>query len=208
MIWGELTMPVLTNKRIGFGVTGSFCTLHRILPVMKTLTEMGAQVIPIFSPIVYESDTRYFSCGEFIDAVREITGRMPIHTIVEAEPIGPRKLLDAMVIAPCTGNSMAKLAAGITDTAVLMAAKAQLRNGGPVVVAPSTNDGLSNNGANLGKLLNTRGIFLVPYGQDSAASKPASLVAHMELIPQALEKALEGIQMQPLLQPYRAGDDV
>lgn len=196
-------MAGLSNKKIGFGVTGSFCTLHRVLPVMEKLQQMGAQVIPIFSQAVYENDTRFFSSREFIDSVHKITGRLPIHTLVDAEPIGPRHLLDMVVIAPCTGNTAAKLSLGIVDTPVLLAAKAQLRNGGPVVIAISTNDGLSTNAASIGRLLNTRNVYLVPYGQDSAATKPYSLVAHMELIPTACEQALEGVQLQPLLQEYK-----
>lgn len=200
-------MSGLNHKRIGFGVTGSFCTLHRVLPVMERLQQMGAEVIPVFSPAVYETDTRFFASREFLDAVHAITGRLPIHTLVDAEPIGPRKLLDVMVIAPCTGNTAAKMTLGITDTAVLMAAKAQLRNGGPVVIAVSTNDGLAVNNANIGRLLNTRNVFLVPYGQDNAACKPHSLVAHMELIPNTCELALEGVQLQPLLREYRTEDE-
>jgi dipicolinate synthase subunit B len=168
------------------------------------MRDEGAELIPIFSNSVYEFDTRFFKARDLIERVYSICGRLPLHTIADTEPIGPRKLLDLVVIAPCTGNTMAKMAAGIVDTPVLMAAKAHLRNGGPVVLAPSTNDGLSNSGKNIGMLSNMRNIYLVPYEQDSPKGKPNSLVARMELITPCCKLAMEGKQMQPVL--YKPGE--
>lgn len=181
-------------------MTGSFCTIKQAMGALRALLEAGCEVIPIFSPIVCSSDTRFYRAQDLREDVMRLTGHEIITSIVEAEPIGPQKLLDAVVICPCTGNTAAKLVNGIVDTAVLMAAKAHLRNGGPVVVAIATNDGMSNNGATVGMLQNIKNVYLVPYGQDDAAHKPTSLIAHMEQVPETLEKALEGVQLQPLLQ--------
>lgn len=181
-------------------MTGSFCTIKQAMGALRALLEAGCEVIPIFSPIVCSSDTRFYRAQDLREDVMRLTGHEIITSIVEAEPIGPQKLLDAVVICPCTGNTAAKLVNGIVDTAVLMAAKAHLRNGGPVVVAIATNDGMSNNGATVGMLQNIKNVYLVPYGQDDAVHKPTSLIAHMEQVPETLEKALEGVQLQPLLQ--------
>lgn len=190
------------NMKIGFALTGSFCTFTRILEVMKGLNEAGADIHPIFSKNVSEMDSRFWKSREFIAKVQEITGRQGIFTIQEAEPIGPKGYLDVMVIAPCTGNTMAKLAAGITDTPVLMAAKAHLRNEKPLIIAVSTNDALGMNLKNIGLLMNTKNIYFVPFGQDDYIKKPLSLVAHMEEIPATIEAALARKQIQPVVKEY------
>jgi dipicolinate synthase subunit B len=193
----------LAGKRVGFAVTGSFCTIDAVLPAMAELRREGAELTPIFSNSVYEWDTRFFLAKDLIEKVYEICGKLPLHTVQDVEPIGPKKLLDIVVVAPCTGNTLAKMAAGIVDTPVLMACKSNLRNGSPVVLAVSTNDGLSNSAKNIGMLSNMRNIYLVPYEQDSPKGKPNSLVARMELITDTCKLALEGRQIQPLL--YKSG---
>ncbi|MBQ3037132.1 MAG: dipicolinate synthase subunit B [Lachnospiraceae bacterium] len=190
------------DMKIGFALTGSFCTFTRILEVMRGLNDAGADIHPIFSKNVSEMDSRFWKSREFIAKVQEITGRQGIFTIQEAEPIGPKGYLDVMVIAPCTGNTMAKLAAGITDTPVLMAAKAHLRNEKPLIIAVSTNDALGMNLKNIGLLMNTKNIYFVPFGQDDYIKKPLSLVAHMEEIPITIETALKRKQIQPVVKEY------
>lgn len=165
---------------------------------MKTLAEQY-DVMPILSFNAYDTDTRFGTAEEFRKEIEAICRRPIIHTIAGAEPIGPKKLLDLLVIAPCTGNTLAKLANGITDTPVTLAAKAHLRNRRPVVVAVSTNDGLTGNAKNIGTLLNTKGYFFVPFGQDDPIKKEASLVANMEAIPETVAAVFEGRQIQPLL---------
>jgi len=189
----------LKDRNLGFAVTGSFCTFGEILPVMRTLTELGAKVFPIFSYHTAQLDTRFFQAADFRARVIEATGREPWTTLMETEPIGPKRLLDLVILAPCTGNSLAKLAQGITDTPALMAAKSQLRNGGPVVVAVASNDTLTNNAKNLGMLLNMKNVYLVPLRQDDPFRKPASIIAAMERIPETCKAALKGMQIQPLL---------
>ena len=189
----------LEGLEIGFAMTGSHCQLQEVLPELKKLVEEGAHVIPVVSDAVRSMDTKFGPADYWMSALREITGEKVIGSIVEAEPIGPGKLLDVLVVAPCTGNTLAKLANGITDSPVLMAIKAQLRNQRPVVLAVSTNDGLGMNAKNLGLLLNTRNIYMVPFGQDNPQSKPASLVARMGLITETVVHALAGKQVQPLL---------
>ncbi len=190
------------DMKIGFALTGSFCTFTRILDVMRGLNDAGADIYPIFSKNVSEMDNRFWKSREFIAKVQEITGRQGIFTIQEAEPIGPKGYLDVLVIAPCTGNTMAKLAAGITDTPVLMAAKAHLRNEKPLIIAVSTNDALGMNLKNIGLLMNTKNIYFVPFGQDDYIKKPLSLVAHMEEIPATIEAALKRKQLQPVVKEY------
>lgn len=187
------------GKTIGIAITGSHCTFAAVLPELKRLVEAGATVIPIMSEAAATTDTRFGKARDFVKEIETICGRPIIRTIAEAEPIGPRRLLDILVIAPCTGNTIAKLANAVTDTNVLMAAKAQMRNEQPVVIAVSTNDGLSNNAKNLGMLLNQRYIYMVPFGQDDPVKKPNSLMADMTLILPTVEKALEGIQIQPVV---------
>ena len=183
---------------IGFALCGSFCTYAKVFPVMELLTR-DYQVIPIFSSTSYTIDSRFGSAKEHLAAAREICGTEPLHTIAQVEPIGPKKLFDALVIAPCTGNTLAKLAHGIADGPVTMAAKSHLRNGRPVVVAVSTNDGLAGAAENIGRLLARKHYYFVPFGQDDAAGKPTSLVADFAQIPQTLDAALEERQIQPIL---------
>ena len=185
--------------RVGFAITGSYCTFAKVFPVLEELSQRYTFVQPIFSERAAVTDTRFGNASCFVDWAERATGSRPILTIREAEPIGPKKLLDVLVIAPCTGNTLAKLAAGMTDTSVTMAAKAHLRNGRPLVLAPSTNDGLTASLANLGALSVRKNVYFVPFGQDDPEGKPASLVADMSLIPQAVAAALEGRQLQPML---------
>lgn len=187
------------SVRIGCAMTGSFCTFRKVFQAWQALVETGAALTPIMSQAAYESDTRFYPAAEARRIFQEICGREIWHTIVETEPIGPKKLLDLLIIAPCTGNTLAKLAAGIADTPVTLAAKSHLRNGRPVLIAPSTNDGLGRNAENLGKLQAMRDFYFVPYGQDAPEGKPASLVSYFDRIPQAAQGALEGRQIQPLL---------
>jgi len=189
----------LKGKTIGFGLTGSHCTFAEVMPQIKNLVQLGANVIPIISHSVATTDTRFGKSKHWQEQLQEITGNEIISTIVDAEPLGPSKKLDLMVIAPCTGTSISKLANAITDSAVLMATKATLRNLRPVVLAISTNDGLGLNAANIAKLLVAQNIYFVPYGQDAPEQKPNSLVARMDLIQQTCEAALEGKQLQPVL---------
>lgn len=188
-----------TPLTLGFGITGSFCTFQTILPVLEDLVQQSYRVIPILSPNAAAFDTRFFDHNEFKHKVEEITGNKCITTILEAEPIGPKALLDALILAPCTGNTLAKLAHGITDTPVLMAAKAHLRNLRPVLIFVSTNDGLGLNLTNIGTLLNTKHIYLVPFRQDNYIKKPNSLVSVPELLLPSLEAALCGKQLEPVL---------
>ena len=187
------------SVRIGCAMTGSFCTFRKVFQAWQALAETGAALTPIMSQAAYESDTRFYPAAEARRIFQEICGREIWHTIVETEPIGPKKLLDLLIIAPCTGNTLAKLAAGIADTPVTLAAKSHLRNGRPVLIAPSTNDSLGRNAENLGKLQAMRDFYFVPYGQDAPEGKPASLVSYFDRIPQAAQGALEGRQIQPLL---------
>lgn len=189
----------LKGKTIGFALTGSFCTFARVFPQAEALKRTGARVLPIFSFNVYDLDTRFFTAADVRLHMENATGEVPLHTLNQVEPIGPKKLLDLLVIAPCTGNSLAKLAAGIADTPVTLAAKSHLRNDGPILLAVSTNDGLAAASRNIGELLNRRHYFFVPFEQDDAKGKPRSLVARMEDIPACAALALEGVQSQPVL---------
>ena len=183
---------------IGFALCGSFCTYDQVFPVMRELMEKYT-VIPIFSENSASIDSRFGTAKEHLKAAAEICRRNPLLTIPEAEPIGPKKLLDALVIAPCTGNTLAKLAHSIADTTVTMTAKSHLRNGRPILVAVSTNDALAGAAENIGKLLARKHYYFVPFRQDDPAKKPTSMVADFRMIPQALEAALEGRQIQPML---------
>ena len=189
----------LEKMNIAFAMTGSFCVMDQVIPQMERLVEKTITVLPIFTDAVYNTDTRFISSRDLIDRVRDITGFLPLHTIKEVEPIGPKKLADMAVVAPCTGNTLAKMASGIVDSAVLMTAKAVLRNSGKVILAISTNDGLGNNAENIGRLLNCKNVYFVPFGQDSPEVKPNSLVANMDLIYETCAMAAEGKQLQPLL---------
>lgn len=183
---------------IGFAMCGSFCTYAAVFPVMEALAKEHT-VIPIFSHSAYTIDSRFGTAEEHIARAENICGKGVLHTIAEVEPIGPKKLLDALVIAPCTGNTLAKLAHSIADTPVTMAAKSHLRNGRPVLVAVSTNDALAGAAENIGKLLSRKHYYFVPFGQDDADKKPTSMVADFKKIPQALQAALEEKQIQPIL---------
>jgi dipicolinate synthase subunit B len=189
----------LENLNIGFAVTGSFCTIAEAMPQLEALVSLGAEVTPIVSEIVYSTDTRFGKAAALILRIEAITGKKIINSISGAEPIGPKKLLDALVIAPCTGNTLSKLANGINDTTVTMAAKAHLRNKRPLVIAVSTNDGLGFNAKNLGLLMNSKNIYFVPFRQDDALNKSNSVIAEMTLILPALSAALNGEQLQPVL---------
>ncbi|MEW6725365.1 MAG: dipicolinate synthase subunit B [Bacillota bacterium] len=188
--------------RIGFGITGSFCTLEAVFKQIEGLLAEGAEIIPIVTQEVAAIDTRYGAAASWLSRLKELTGHTVLKDIVGVEPLGPNKLVDVVVIAPCTGNTLAKLANGITDNPVLMAAKAHLRNGGPVVIAVSTNDGLGLNARNLGTLLNTKNVYFVPFGQDNPAGKPNSLVAKMDMVGPTIAEALKGRQLQPVLVTY------
>lgn len=185
---------------IGFGITGSFCTHEKIKGEIRRLMEMGANVIPIFSYQTLQTDTRFGKAEAFVQDVVDITMNEGIRSIAQAEPIGPNQYLDILVIAPCTGNTLAKLQAGITDSPVLMAAKAHLRNNRPLVISISTNDALGINFKNIGSLMYMKNIFFVPFGQDNFKSKPSSMIAKVNLIPDTIEEALKGQQIQPILQ--------
>ncbi len=190
---------LLEGLKIGFAITGSFCTLDKIMPEIEKLKNEGADIYPIVSYSVDQMDTKFGSAEEWRNKIIEITGKKPVASITGAEPIGPGAFLDVLIVAPCTGNTLAKLANGITDTPVTMAVKAQLRNGKPVVIAISTNDGLGANAKNLGLLLNTKNIYFVPFGQDDPVKKRNSLMAKMDLILPTVQNALKGVQIQPLL---------
>lgn len=192
----------LSDKTIGFALTGSFCTYARVFPQIEVLVQQGAKVIPIMSEISYTTDTRFGNAEEHIKRFEQITGQKVIASVREAEPIGPKKLIDVLVVAPCTGNTLAKLATGIADSSVTLAVKAHLRNKRPVVIGISTNDGLGNNAKNIGILANMKNIYFVPFGQDDYIAKENSLVAQMEYIIPTIEQALDGIQLQPVLKMY------
>ena len=192
-------MSRLRKERVGFAFCGSFCTHAAVLDVLERMTELYESVIPIASDYAAFTDTRFGTSEEFLERVEDLTGNEVLYDITTVEPIGPKKLLDVLVIAPATGNTIAKLAAGISDTAVTMAAKAHLRNGRPVVVAVASNDGLSAGAKNIGELLNRKNYYFVPFGQDNAIQKPCSLIADFSRIPETVEAALRGEQLQPIL---------
>lgn len=189
----------LKEKKIGVAFTGSFCTYKSVFTELQKLVDEGAIVQTIFSDASKTIDSRFGKAQDFVDEARRITGIEPMLTIDQAEPIGPKGLLDIVVIFPCTGNTIAKLANGITDTPALMAAKAHLRNERPLVVSISTNDALGINMKNIGLLMNMKHIFFVPFGQDSPENKPNSMIAHTELLIPTLEAALLNKQYQPVI---------
>ncbi|HEX3015517.1 MAG TPA: dipicolinate synthase subunit B [Desulfobacteria bacterium] len=192
----------LKGLRVGFAITGSHCTIKQIISEVKRLTVEGAEVTPIISTAVDSMDTRFGSADHWKQELETLTGKRPIASIVDAEPVGPQKLFDVLVVAPCTGNTVAKFANAITDTPVLMACKAHLRNQRPIVLAISTNDGLGLNARNIGVLLATKNIYMVPFGQDSPKNKANSLVAHMNLIVDTITEALQSRQIQPILREH------
>jgi dipicolinate synthase subunit B len=187
------------GKNVGYALSGSHCTFAEVMPQIKRFVDAGANVVPIISNTLLTTDTRFGKAEDWRKQLKDITGNDIIASIVDAEPLGPSKLLDVLVIAPCTGNTTSKLANAITESPVLMAAKAQMRNQRPLVLAISTNDGLGLNAANIAKLVVTKNIYFVPYGQDAPDKKPNSLVARMDLILETCEAALEGRQLQPMI---------
>ena len=189
----------MRKERVGFAVCGSFCTHARVLELLRIMTEQYETVIPILSEAASSMDTRFGTSEALIQTMEELTGQRVLADIASVEPIGPKKLLDVLVIAPATGNTVAKLAEGITDTAVTMAAKAHLRNSRPVVLAIASNDGLAAGARRIGELLVRKNYYFVPFGQDDAEKKPCSLVADFRKLPETVEAALRGEQLQPIL---------
>ena len=183
---------------LGFAMCGSFCTFQQVFPVMEQLAREH-QVIPIFSTVSSSVNSRFGTAAQHVQQATDICGQVPLRTVQEAEPIGPKKLLDALIVAPCTGNTLAKLAHSIADTPVTLATKSALRNGLPILIAISTNDALAGAAENIGKLLGRKNYYFVPFRQDDPKNKPTSIVADFTKIPQALEAALEGRQIQPIL---------
>lgn len=192
----------LTNKRIGFGLTGSHHTLEHIFPIMEDLISRGAEVIPFITETVQYTDTKHGKAKDNVKMIEKITNHPVIATIPDAEPYGPVKPLDVMIVAPLTGNSMSKLANAHTDNSVLMAVKSTLRNENPIVLALTTNDALGLNAKNLAVLLNAKYMFFVPFGQDNPYQKPSSLSADLSQVIPAVESALSGKQIQPIIVPY------
>ena len=188
-----------SNLNIGIGVTGSFCTLTDILDVMEQIKNLGGNITPILSKCVTVTDTRFIEARKFMDKVEHISTNKILSTIPSVEPVGPNNLLDILIIAPCTGNTLAKLANGITDTSVTMVCKGHLRNNKPLVISIATNDGLGLNLKNIGTLYNNKNVYFVPFTQDNFVNKPNSLVADASLICKTIEMALKGEQLQPLL---------
>ena len=188
----------MEKKRLGLALCGSYCTYEKLFAALPGLKEQY-DLIPILSDTAAETDTRFGRAADHIRRLAELTGRRVITTIAEAEPLGPKEPMDALLIAPCTGNTLVKLSQGITDSSVTMAAKAHLRNGRPLVLAFSTNDGLSGSAENIGRLLNRKHVYFVPFGQDDPAKKPRSLQADFSLLGETVEAALRGEQLQPIL---------
>lgn len=189
--------------KIGFAITSSFCTFDKILINLIELKEKGYDIYPIISPNIIDSETRFGSGNDFIEKVEKITEKKVVNNIIGAEKFGPCNKMDAMVVMPATGNFIAKMANGITDNPVNLAVKATLRNESPVIIAISTNDGLGLNGENIMKLYNQKNVYFVPFGQDNYECKPNSLIAHYGLLIPTIEKALNNIQIQPVLKEYK-----
>jgi dipicolinate synthase subunit B len=188
----------MDRPTFGFAMCGSFCTFSKVIEQMRHIAEAGYPLLPIMSQNAYSTDTRFGKASDFIWEVEDICGRKIIKSIVEAEPIGPKKMVDLMIVAPCTGNTMAKLANGITDTSVTMAVKSSLRNGRPILLAVATNDALAASAQNMGRLMNTKNLYFVPMKQDDPQKKPTSVIADFSLILPAALAALEGKQLQPI----------
>lgn len=193
-------MMELKGRKIGVALTGSFCTYQKVFEQIKKLQEAQAEIVTIFSDASQKINSRFGEAEDFMKEAERITGKKPLLTIDQAEPIGPKSLLDLLIILPCTGNTIAKLANGITDTPVLMAAKAHLRNNKPLLISISTNDALGMNMKNIGLLLNAKNIYFVPFGQDNPEKKPNSMIAKTDLVIPAAEAALEERQYQPVIQ--------
>ena len=183
---------------LGYALTGSFCTFDKSIREMSRLESQGYDIIPIMSENAYTTSTRFGKARDIVSRIEDICSKSVIHTITAAEPIGPKSLCDALIVAPCTGNTLSKLALGITDTPVCMAVKSQLRIGAPVLLAPASNDALGASAENIGKLLNRRNVYFVPMYQDDPERKPNSLAARFELLPECVELALQGRQLQPV----------
>ena len=194
-----MELKLYNNITVGLVITGSFCTFKKIIAVIQSLKDRGMNVVPVFSENVQSIDNRFNNAKDFIKEIEELTGQKGIYSIPEAEPIGPKAVFDVVVIAPCTGNTMAKLANGITDSTALMAAKAHLRNNRPLVIAISTNDALGMNLKNIGQLMNVKNIYFVPFGQDNYNKKPNSMIAHLDRTVDTVILALEGKQLQPVV---------
>ena len=191
-------------KTIGFAMCGSFCTFEKSLAQLEFLAQTY-NILPLMSQTAYETDTRFGKAADWVARLEQAAGREVLHTLVQAEPIGPKGLVDAMVVCPCTGNTLSKIAAGITDTPVTMAVKTSLRIGIPVVLCCATNDAMAASGPNLLRLLNTKNVYLVPLRQDDPVKKPVSLVADFSLLPRTIALALEGRQLQPVFLPPQTG---
>ena len=189
----------MESLTIGFAICGSFCTFSKVLPEMEKLVQNGYNVLPIMSSVAYSTDTRFGKAKDFTDKIESICNKKIISTISDAEPIGPKKLLDALIIAPCTGNTAAKLACGICDSSVTMAAKAHMRNGRPLIIAISTNDGLAGSAGSIAALLQRKHVYFVPFRQDDPGEKPFSLQSDFSLLGETVRAALEGKQLQPVL---------
>lgn len=189
----------LSGYTIGIGITGSFCTFDKVKIEIREMKQVFGDIVPIFSNSAASYDTRFGTAEKMREDIEEITGHKIIDTIMGAEPIGPKGYLDAMVIAPCTGNTLAKLVNGITDSPVLMAAKAHLRNNKPLIISISTNDAMGINFKNIGLLMNMKNIYFVPFAQDDPVKKPNSLIANLKLIPDTIEMAMQGKQIEPVL---------
>ncbi len=188
----------MNSIKVGFAMCGSFCTFSRAIPQIKLLVDSGYEVLPIMSDAAYYTDTRFGKAEEIRKKIENICGCNIMHSIKEAEPIGPKKMTDVMIIAPCTGNTLSKLSNGVIDTPVTMAAKSHLRGERPLLIALATNDGLSGSAKNMGAMLNRKNVYFVPMSQDDPIKKPNSLVAHFELIIPAIESAMMGYQIQPI----------
>ena len=189
----------MEHLRVGYAFCGSFCTYSKAMAALEQVAGRYDSVQPIVSEASAATDTRFGNAHDFMREMERICDKRVIATIRDAEPIGPKKLLDVLVICPCTGNTLAKLAAGVTDSSVTMAAKAHLRNGRPLVIAVSTNDGLAASAKNIGALLDKKNVYFVPFRQDDPEKKPTSLVADFTRIPDAIEAAMRGEQLQPVL---------
>lgn len=195
----------MTEIKAGFALCGSFCTFSKVIPQMKSLKDKGVDLYPIMSEIAYGTDTRFGNCKDFINEIEEICSRKIIATVKDAEPIGPKKMLDILIIAPCTGNTLAKLANGIADTSVTLATKAHLRNERPVLIGVSTNDALGNAAKNIGNLMNYKNIFFIPMRQDDPQNKPNSIVADFTQVYDSMISSLENKQLQPvIIQPEKS----
>ncbi len=190
----------MNKTSVGFALCGSFCTFSKVIPIMKELVNEGYNIVPIMSHTAYSTNTRFGDAKDFVEQIQDICQKNIIHTIFDAEPIGPKKLLDALIIEPCTGNTLGKLANGIYDSSVTLAAKAHLRNNRPLIIGVSTNDALCGSAPSIGKLMATKNYYFVPLQQDDPYHKPTSIVCDFTKTSATLKAALEGIQYQPMLQ--------